>query len=130
MRARLWQDIRESAEHGTGVLVTTHNMEEAEQCDRLVVMLEGRVAADGAVADVIGTRTVVEVTCEDWRKAFAVLDAEGLIVQVHSDVLRVPGSPRQVGELLARHGLVAAATEVPANLEEAFVSLVTVGPRP
>ena len=43
---------------------------------------------------------------------------------------RVPGSPRQVGELLARHGLVAAVTEVPANLEEAFVSLVTVGPRP
>src|ERR1019366_4849008 len=40
-RARLWQDIRDSAEHGTGVLVTTHNMEEAEQCDRLVVRLRG-----------------------------------------------------------------------------------------
>jgi len=64
-RTRLWQDIRESAEHGTGVLVTTHNMEEAEQCDRLVVMVGGRVAADGTVAGVIGGRTVVEVTCND-----------------------------------------------------------------
>src|ERR1035441_9360872 len=59
-RTRLWQDIRESAENGTGVLVTTHNMEEAEQCDRLVVMVGGRVAADGTVAGVIGGRTVVE----------------------------------------------------------------------
>ena len=102
-RARLWQDIRESTEHGTGVLVTTHNMEEAEQCDRLVVMVDGRVAAGGTVADVIGSRTVVQVTCDDWRKAFAVLDEEGLIVQVESGALRVPGSPGQLGEILARH---------------------------
>ena len=92
-RARLWQDIRESAEHGTGVLVTTHNMEEAEQCDRLVVMVDGRVAAEGTAAGVIGSRTVVQVACDDWRRAFAALDAEGLMVQVQGDVLRVTGSP-------------------------------------
>lgn len=126
-RARLWQDIRESAEHGTGVLVTTHNMEEAEQCDRLVVMADGRVAADGDVAEVIGSRTVVQVTCDDWQRAFAVLDAEGLVVQVQGDVLRVPGSQRQVEELLARHELRGTVAEVPANLEEAFVSVVTGG---
>jgi len=128
-RTRLWQDIRESAENGTGVLVTTHNMEEAEQCDRLVVMVGGRVAADGTVAGVIGGRTVVEVTCNDWRGAFAVLDAAGLVVQLQGDVLRVPGSPRQVEDLLAQHNLEVALTTVPANLEEAFVSVVSGKPR-
>jgi ABC-2 type transport system ATP-binding protein len=124
-RARLWQDIRESAEHGAGVLVTTHNMEEAEQCDRLVVMVGGRVAAEGTVAEVIGSRTVVQVTCDDWRRAFAVLDAEGLVVQAQGDVLRVPGSPQQVEALLARHDLRGEVATVPANLEEAFVSVVS-----
>jgi len=44
-------------------------------------------------------------------------------------VLRVPGSPRQVEDLLAQHSLEAALTTVPANLEEAFVSVVSGGPR-
>jgi len=103
-------------------------MEEAEQCDRLVVMVDGRVAADGAAAEVIGSRTVVQVICGDWQKAFAVLDREGLIVQVQGEVLRVPGSPRQVEELMERHDIRAAVTTVPANLEEAFVGVVTAGP--
>lgn len=123
-RARLWQDIRESAERGAGVLVTTHNMEEAEQCDRLVVMVDGRVAAEGTAAGVIGSRTVVQVACDDWPRAFAVLDAEGLMVQVQGDVLRVTGSPGRVEDLLARHDLPAAVATVPAKLEEAFVSVV------
>jgi ABC-2 type transport system ATP-binding protein/ribosome-dependent ATPase len=124
-RARLWQDIRDGAERGSGVLVTTHNMEEAVQCDRLIVMASGRVVAEGTVADVIGDRRVVQVTCGDWRSAFAVLDAEGLFVQVRGQVLRVPGSAQEVGDLLARHNLRASVAMVPANLEEAFVSIVS-----
>jgi ABC-2 type transport system ATP-binding protein len=126
-RARLWQDIRGSAEHGTGVLVTTHNMEEAEQCDRLVVMAGGRVVAEGTVAEVIGDRQVVEARCDGWQKAFSVLDAEGLIVQVQDDVLRVPASPQHVVEVLARHHLRGDVVTVPANLEEAFVAIVSAG---
>jgi ABC-2 type transport system ATP-binding protein/ribosome-dependent ATPase len=124
-RARLWQDIRGSAEHGTGVLVTTHNMEEAEQCDRLVVMAGGRVVAEGTVAEVIGDRHVVEARCDSWQEAFSVLDAEGLIVQVQGDVLRVPASPEHVQRVLGRHHLRGAVVTVPANLEEAFVSIVS-----
>ena len=33
--ARLWEGIRHAAGEAAGALVTTHNMEEAEQCDRL-----------------------------------------------------------------------------------------------
>ena len=43
-----------------GVLVTTHYMEEAQQCDRLVLMSAGAVAAEGTVADIVVDRTVVE----------------------------------------------------------------------
>jgi ABC-2 type transport system ATP-binding protein/ribosome-dependent ATPase len=123
-RARLWQDIRESADGGIGVLVTTHSMDEAEQCDRLVVMVSGRIATEGTVGDVIGNRQVAQVKCDDWRKAFTVLDAAGLIVQVQGEMLRIPGSPDDVEELLAQHKLDGTVETVPANLEEVFVSVV------
>ncbi len=123
--SHLWEDIRASAERGTGVLVTTHNMEEAEQCDRLVVMAEGRVVAAGTLGQVIGDRHVVQVDCADWRGVFAALDGDGLIVQVHGSRLRVPGTPEHVAGLLHRHDLGGDVSAVPANLEEAFVDIVT-----
>jgi hypothetical protein len=70
---------------------------------------------------------VVEARCDSWQKAFSVLDAEGLIVQVQGDVLRVPASPQHVAEVLARHHLRGDVVTVPANLEEAFVAIVSAG---
>ena len=47
-RRMFWDLIYElAAERGMTVLVTTHYMDEAEQCDRLVLILNGRVIADG-----------------------------------------------------------------------------------
>jgi ABC-2 type transport system ATP-binding protein/ribosome-dependent ATPase len=60
-RARLWDAIRSAAEQGAGVLVTTHAMGEAEQCDRLVVMATGRVVAQGTIEAIIGDATTVAV---------------------------------------------------------------------
>ena len=51
-RRDLWQYLRilQDEEHVT-VLVTTHLMEEAERCDRLVILNEGRVVALGSPPD-------------------------------------------------------------------------------
>jgi ABC-2 type transport system ATP-binding protein len=123
-RARLWDGIRNSATSGAGVLVTTHNMEEAEQCDRLVVMAEGRVVARGAADEIIGGRTVAEVRCDDPNRAFALLDGGGVPVQLHGRMLRAGGSSAAVAGLLSRAGVDATIEAVPANLEEAFVDIV------
>jgi ABC-2 type transport system ATP-binding protein len=125
-RARLWEQIRQAADHGAGALVTTHNMEEAQECDRLVVMADGRVVAGGTVTDIIGDRTVTEVRYVDWARAFTVLDQEGYDVQVHGQgVLRVTGQPADVRKALATGGIEAAVGTVGANLEEAFVAIVS-----
>jgi ABC-2 type transport system ATP-binding protein len=122
--ARLWEQIRAAADHGAGVLVTTHNMEEAEQCDRLVVMAGGKVMARGTAGDIIADRKVTEVRCGDLNRAFVLLDSSGLPVQVHGPALRVSGTADAVTGLLAGAGIEAAAEAVPANLEEAFVAIV------
>jgi ABC-2 type transport system ATP-binding protein len=126
--ARLWEEIRGAADGGAGVLVTTHGMEEAQECDRLVVMADGRVVADGTTTEIIGGRTVSEVRGEDWSRAFALLDAKGFGAGVHGRVLRVPGPAAAVRDVLAAGGVDATVLEVPANLEEAFVSIVTSEP--
>ncbi len=126
------KSIRDSAADGMGVLVTTHNMEEAEQCDRLVVMADGRVVTEGTVAAIIGDRQVTEVRCADWQQAFRVLDARGLSVQLQGDVLRVPSAQQEIADIVFGQGLTATVGRVPANLEEAFVAMVSgtgVGPQ-
>jgi ABC-2 type transport system ATP-binding protein len=125
--ARLWQEIRQAADQGVGVLVTTHNMEEAEQCDRLYVMVAGRVEAEGTVQEVIGDRTVVELECADWMRAFTTLDDHGYAVQAHGAVLRVPARPGDlttVTDLLGRDGLTVTAHVRPASLDEAFMAIL------
>ncbi|NTV99391.1 MAG: ABC transporter ATP-binding protein [Chlorobiaceae bacterium] len=44
-RRRFWDMIYEASERGVTVFVTTHYMDEAEYCDRLSIMVDGRVAA-------------------------------------------------------------------------------------
>jgi ABC-2 type transport system ATP-binding protein len=46
-RREFWQRIGALAEQGVTVLVTTHFMEEAEYCDRLVIMAQGEILAEG-----------------------------------------------------------------------------------
>jgi ABC-2 type transport system ATP-binding protein len=53
-RSELWGTIRAAAEGGAGVLVSTHHLEEADQCDRLVVMASGRVVLSGTMDAIVG----------------------------------------------------------------------------
>ena len=47
-RRRFWDRIYQSSERGVTVFVTTHYMDEAEYCDRVSIMVEGRIDALGS----------------------------------------------------------------------------------
>jgi len=51
-RREFWRRITALAEQSVTVIVTTHFMEEAEYCDRVVIMDAGRVLAEGTPAEV------------------------------------------------------------------------------
>ncbi|MGH8546718.1 MAG: ATP-binding cassette domain-containing protein [Gammaproteobacteria bacterium] len=53
-RREFWRRITALAEEGVTVIITTHFMEEAEYCDRIVILDAGRVLAQGTPADVRG----------------------------------------------------------------------------
>jgi ABC-2 type transport system ATP-binding protein len=47
LRRDLWNAFHELADGGATLLVSSHVMDEAERCDSLVLMREGRVVAEG-----------------------------------------------------------------------------------
>lgn len=47
-RRGFWEMIYAAAERGTTIFVTTHYMDEAEYCDRITIMVDGRIEALGA----------------------------------------------------------------------------------
>jgi ABC-2 type transport system ATP-binding protein len=53
-RREFWLRINALAQQGVTVLVTTHFMEEAEYCDRLVIMSLGEILAKGTPEDIKG----------------------------------------------------------------------------
>jgi drug efflux transport system ATP-binding protein len=60
-RRQFWESIYETAASGTTVLVTTHYMDEAEYCDRISIMVAGKIAAIGAPADLKRERNVESI---------------------------------------------------------------------
>ena len=123
-RAALWDTIHEQAEKGVGVLVTTHNMQEAEQCDRLLLMSQARLVAHGSEADIIGSTTAIAIRTNDWARAFAVLNQAGQLVMLAGRDVRVADADAdQVRRILADAGMTADITGVPATIEERMMVL-------
>lgn len=52
-RIELWRAFRDRADAGTSLLITTHVMDEASSCDRIVMIQDGRVIADGSPDELI-----------------------------------------------------------------------------
>jgi ABC-2 type transport system ATP-binding protein len=122
--ALLWDTIRAQAERGAGVLVTTHYMQEAQQCDRLLLMSNGQLVAQGSEADIIGSTTAVAVHASDWAQAFAALNAAGAPVMLEGRAIRVANAnPAELQEVLEAAGIQASLHQVPATIEERMLVL-------
>lgn len=123
-RAELWDTIHAAADSGTAVLVTTHYMDEAEQCDRLIVMAAGRAVAAGTVEEIKhGFQTLV-VSTSHPGPALDVLEGAGFYPLPAGGRLRVPGGdPSLVGDLLEKVDQGRDLSVEPSTLEEAFMIL-------
>ena len=63
-RRQFWDMIRQAAREGTTIFVTTHYMDEAEYCDRVSIMVDGRIRAldsPQALKEQFGAKNMNEV---------------------------------------------------------------------
>lgn len=126
-RADFWDILYEEAASGTTLIVTTHFMEEAEHCDRLCLMNEGRVIAEGRPSDLRESFAgrIWEIDVERAPEALSALEPY-FTIGLHGDRLRAVVAPGQSGKEIAGVLIAAGVTEIdlrpaPATLEEVFV---------
>ena len=127
----LWDRLFRLKERGTTLVLTTHYMDEAEQlCDRLVVVDEGRIMAEGSPASLIrehSSREVVELRFGSSNNEAAAERIAGLGDRVETlpdRVLVYAPDGEAVLEQVARLGLHPTTSLVRrSSLEDVFLRL-------
>ena len=130
-RNLLWDRLFRLKEQGTTLILTTHYMDEAEQlCDRIVVVDQGRIMAEGSPAQLIRehvSREVVELRFGREHNAEVARRLEGVGDRVEVLVDRVvvfADDGEAVLEHVAREGLRPVTSLVRrASLEDVFLRL-------
>jgi ABC-2 type transport system ATP-binding protein len=133
-RREMWKLIRDFSRQGTAILVTTHFLEEAENCNNLGFMVAGEVVAEGSPSRIKEEQpgTLYELVCDDLQGAYSRL--KGLLEEwrtsMFADCLHVV-LDQGVSELPALLAKLAAAgvkikshRQVPFSLEDCFISIV------
>jgi len=77
-RRAFWKMINQLADRGVTVLVTTHYLEEAEQCNRLGLMVAGELVAEGTPTGVKAAQkgNLIELVTDKPQRAANLLKAE------------------------------------------------------
>ena len=70
-RRTLWELLYVLADHGVSLFVTTHYMEEAERCNKIAFISEGRILKIGTPAELKASVTgnLLEIECRPLMKA-------------------------------------------------------------
>ncbi|HUO64671.1 MAG TPA: ABC transporter ATP-binding protein [Terriglobales bacterium] len=134
-RRNFWGLIRRLADQGTTIVVTTHYMDEAELCDSLGFIYQGKLIAQGSPAVIKSEtfrRPVIEVEVADLRRASDVLadwDAVEEVVRIGTRLRVVLGpghaGAAEVGAFLERAGFPPRwVHDVEPSVEDLFVSFV------
>ena len=131
-RHMLWDRLYQLRQNGVTLVLTTHYMDEAEQlCDRLVVMDEARIVAEGSPRELIAkhvTREVVEVRFDrSANPAAALPKLRSLAKRVEplaDRVLVYTDHGDATVEAITNDGIAAASVLVRrASLEDVFLIL-------
>ena len=61
LRQKLWKEFASLRDQGRTIVATTHVMDEAARCDRLLLLREGRILADGTVSELLARAGVASL---------------------------------------------------------------------
>jgi len=134
-RRNFWGLIQQMGEKGVTTFVTTHYMDEAEYCDRLALIYQGKIIALGTPSELklkTLAQGVLEVECDPLIPASDLLRKEDWIYEsaVFGNSLHVISKEgvdleKTVTDLFQRHGILLRRMDrIRPSLEDVFVSLI------
>jgi ABC-2 type transport system ATP-binding protein len=133
-RRQFWRLINDLAQQGTAVLVTTHYLEEAEQCNRMGFMVAGEVVIQGSPSEIKAAQPgqLIELRVNRNQSASDVLKTriESWRVSIFGDRLHVvldhPDRDIPVVQTILANAQIQIQSlrPVPFSLEDAFISVV------
>jgi lipooligosaccharide transport system ATP-binding protein len=128
VRHLLWGKVKELHQNGTTIVLTTHYMHEAEVlCDRLVILNQGQVAAEGSPQKMIQEHTPGYVGIfnpSDALKIKKIISSDASYT-FNEDISGIYLRTKNLSDLTAfhsEHGLLPLQIR-PANLEDVFLKL-------
>ena len=128
-RRAMWHVVRAKAQAGAAVLLATHHMDEAEAlADRIVVIADGRIQADGPPAAIKAqvAATVLKLRTRVPIERFHALPGAVKVETVGADLTILTTTPRATLE--AAFAVDPALTDfevIGASLQDALANLVT-----
>jgi ABC-2 type transport system ATP-binding protein len=134
-RRAFWRMINSFADRGMAILVTTHYLEEAEQCNRLGLLVAGELVAQGTPSSLKAAQEghLLELLTDKPQRANNLLKSEmdRWRISLFGDRLHVivdqdsQEGIRDVTNRLTAAGInVGAAHEEPYSLEDVFIAVV------
>lgn len=133
-RRQFWRTINDFARQGTAILVTTHYLEEAEQCNRMGFMVAGEVVLQGSPSEVkaaqIGQLIELKVDRNQQAANFLKTIWEPWRISIFGDRLHVVLDnpdlelPQMRSYLESNHIQIFSDRPVPFSLEDAFIGTV------
>ncbi len=132
-RRQMWRMINVLADRGAGILVVTHYLEEAEQCNRLGFMVAGEIIAEGSPREVKANMkgTLFEIATDKPELALRTLKQKfgASRVSLFGDKLHLvaenDGQREEAAGELERAGVRALKwTQSAFTLEDVFISLI------
>ncbi len=129
-RRDFWDEIHQLAADGLTVLITTHYMDEAEQCHRLAYIAYGKLLASGTVEEVVGSAGIFtwKITGRGLQQLAAKLRREPGVEQVvpFGSTLHVSGRDAEEVERILKSHLHEPYRwdRIESGLEDVFISLM------
>lgn len=132
-RRKFWEIIYSLSKSGLTFFVTTHFIDEAENCQKVAFINNGRITGIGSpqsLKEILKEREIYEIECSQLLKAFTLLERKGWKnVSIFGKKLRIVSNEH--GELekiiffLKNEGIeIISSEKVLPSLEEVFIHTV------
>ncbi len=133
-RRQFWKLINDFAGNGTAILVTTHYLEEAEQCNRMCFMVAGEIAAEGSPSFIKASQPgqLIEIIVNKNQAASKLLKQKfaSWRVSIFANSLHIvidhpEKEISEIRQLLETNNItIYSLRNIPFSLEDAFIGIV------